>query len=460
MNKVLQWLRSNLYTVIFLVLMVVAGVSMPLVSAKLNRSVRTEVQRRVKMQGDLQKLEQTSFLAPGAPPTAQGQNVVMNQKLLDAYREAVEQQKAEADQVYETALEHNRQGRGVLMPILFPDPPPAQREVLPVQFHEVLVAAYDDLLAGIGAGTTPDPAELAEALQTKREQFITSMLAKSSESDLTGAEQAELRRFMTESRTSTYVKNARQIDVYASPAALDVPRWEQARTYTMGELFNWQWNYWIIEDLLAAVARANASAASVIDAPVKQIVAVQLADSGITGVGGVSSGAAAAPPGGSFGAGGGFGGRGGRRGPGGAAAGGGGGGGQGGAASATPIDPKVEATLDFNVSLTGRQTSALYDVRYAIVKLLVDPERLPQVLDALSAQNFITVVDMSVVSTDPYDALAQGYFFGSGALAEITLTLETVWLREWTSEFMPRAVKEALGIPVKDAAPGEDPDRA
>ena len=120
----------------------------------------------------------------------------------------------------------------------------------------------------------------------------------------------------------------------------------------------------------------------------------------------------------------------------------------------------MEAVRDFNVSLSGRQTNRLYDVRYAIVKLLVDPERLPQVLDALAMQNFMTVLDMSVVTTNPYDALAQGYYFGSGSLAEVTLTLETVWLRDWTAEFMPRAVKEALGVPVKEEPPGEDPDRA
>ena len=33
-------------------------------------------------------------------------------------------------------------------------------------------------------------------------------------------------------------------------------------------------------------------------------------------------------------------------------------------------------------------------------------------------------------------------------MATRRLNLETVWLRDWTQQFMPEAVKQALGIPV------------
>ena len=111
-----------------------------------------------------------------------------------------------------------------------------------------------------------------------------------------------------------------------------------------------------------------------------------------------------------------------------------------------PLDPKAQAALDYRGSFTGRQTNPLYDVRTADVWLIVDPQRLPGILDALARQNFITVTGLTLEAADPYEALQEGYFFGSGTVAELHLTLETVWLREWTSPFMPRSVKQALGV--------------
>ena len=43
----------------------------------------------------------------------------------------------------------------------------------------------------------------------------------------------------------------------------------------------------------------------------------------------------------------------------------------------------------------------------------------------------------------------RGYFYGGGPVSMLTLQLETVWLREWTADFMPSALRQALGIPAR-----------
>ena len=48
-----------------------------------------------------------------------------------------------------------------------------------------------------------------------------------------------------------------------------------------------------------------------------------------------------------------------------------------------------------------------------------------------------------------YAAAGAGYFYGSEPVTEVTLLVETIWLRSWTTPFMPDEVKTSLGIPVE-----------
>ena len=111
-----------------------------------------------------------------------------------------------------------------------------------------------------------------------------------------------------------------------------------------------------------------------------------------------------------------------------------------------PINPSIEANIDFAVSLTGRQTNDLYDVRYVDLGIVADTTKIPDIINALAKQNFITVLNAIVEPVDPYDHVAQGYLYGSGTLSEVWFTLETIWLREWTKDMMPDALRAALGI--------------
>ena len=109
---------------------------------------------------------------------------------------------------------------------------------------------------------------------------------------------------------------------------------------------------------------------------------------------------------------------------------------------------------DYNVSFTGRRTNPLFDVRDVTVRLCVDTARLPAVSDALSRRNFITILDVDLVPDDHYQAAHGGFFYGSEPVSEVTLQLETIWLRSWTTEFMPDDTKSARCLDAQAPAEG------
>jgi hypothetical protein len=208
-------------------------------------------------------------------------------------------------------------------------------------------------------------------------------------------------------------------------------------------LFAWQWEYWVVEDVLLALNEANKSHRSVSTAPVKRIVSLIVNDvprgqeetdqsaggaGGAGSLGGFGSMSGGEPPPDDMGS-------------------------QGGAS--LPLDPKAEIPPDYSISLSGRKSNALYDVVTVDLQLIVESSSLPLVLDTLAKYNFMTVLNMSLSAVNPFEAAAEGVYYGSKPVNKIHLQLETIWLREWTSEFMPSSTKKQLGIPVNPPAAAE-----
>jgi hypothetical protein len=211
------------------------------------------------------------------------------------------------------------------------------------------------------------------------------------------------------------------------------------------QMFDWQWQYWIKHDILMGLHEANKPYGSVVDAPVKRLVALTVLDGPLPQApGAAETGPARGGSPGGFGPAGGGGRRGGRQ-PAAPQAGRTGGG----------PDPSREVPLDYSVSFTGRTDNALYDVRIVELVVVVETAKIPEVFDALAGQNFITIIaPVQVASVDLYAAIRDGYFYGPAPVSELTLTLETIWLREWTAQFMPVELKQALGIPTEAGKPG------
>jgi hypothetical protein len=78
--------------------------------------------------------------------------------------------------------------------------------------------------------------------------------------------------------------------------------------------------------------------------------------------------------------------------------------------------------------------------------MVVSTSGLPVFMDALAQRNFMTILDVSMRPANAFSAAQNGYIFGVEPISEVSLRIESVWLREWTAETMPAGVRDLLGI--------------
>jgi len=366
-QQILELVKKNLVIVILVVVMIAAVVAIPMWSKSKNAAVKEQVDTRYRKVGEISNLAKTTF---EDPVTGETTNTVINDALLREYEKVVAATREDAEQVRQRAIEFNRDDHQMIRPPgesenwMFPAPPEQERETRPKQFHELLVRSYRNLLSEINAGTPPDPSVLADELQRKKEQFKLHSLSKTAEQALTDKEQQKLTEELREFRLGRYQEVASMIDIYADFETLNVPQWNQKDMPTPAEAFEWQWQYWIFSDVLRGLSRANVEANSMLQAPVKRLLAISLADAPAVGRGsaGKSGGGGSAMGASGFSA----------PGPGGALGGGGGTRGRRPGTSAgdtsgsatKPINPNQPVPIDYSISFTGRKTNPLYDVRY------------------------------------------------------------------------------------------------
>jgi hypothetical protein len=442
MNTVLRWLKSNVYTVIAVAIMIAAPIGMWILSGNMNKAVQEEVDSRAKKMSELDRFEKTSvsfhYPVPGNEPVSA--NIAVNRQFLDRYEEVVAVIRKDMERVREEVFRINHKDRQVLVPELFPEPPVRRVETLPQNMYRALQGAYEQLIVDSGAGDPPSTEEMVENLIAAQDRYLATALKRTT-SELTEEEQAGLAEQLTKTRMSYYADAAKGLNMYAALDDLNVPSAEEypdrAEGDGMSRMFDWQWRFWIKQDILSALAMANEPYNSIVDAPVKRVVSLFITDDP-----GSASSASSAP---AAGGGSGFGTAGsaksGRR------RGGSKSKSSGSTAKRGSADPGREVPLDYSYSFTGRKTNPLFDVRRVEVELIVDSERMPEVFDALARYNFMTIVKANVETVSLFDAIKSGYFYGSRPVSLIRLDLETVWFREWTTEFMPPELKAALGVP-------------
>jgi hypothetical protein len=451
MKHTLEWVKGNVLIVVLGVVAIGSLVAGWMISASMSAAAREKLEGRVKKISELSAIEKAniSLALPGKEPTSL--QVVINQSVLDQYKEITGQLKSDADAVHKLTLERNRRDHKPVLADVFPQPRADKKDVIAFTLHKEIMAAYESLLNKVKAGMPPPPQQIAENLARRDSQFIEATLKKASRAALDEKELAQLTADLTRSRLALYGEQAQKVSVYASLDALDLPAAPEKKP-SLGQLFDWQWKYWLTKDILEAIADASAKSgggsepASVLKSPVKRVLSIRIPDMGFAKA--ASSGTQGA-----------FGGL---------------SGGFSGGDSAAPATPAPEATAatlaaapvidftqeaprDYKVSFTGRGSNQIYDVRSAKVTLIVETARLPELFDALARRNFMTVLDSTVRPADPFAAANDGFIYGKAHVSEVTLTIESVWLREWTVPYMPLEVRTALGIssgaPDPSAAP-------
>ncbi len=424
MKKFIEWARQNVLIVVFVVVIVGTLPTAAVLSTSWSKSIRQRQQTRADdMLRQINGLRVSYTLPPAAPGQPGVTLTAAPNPLITEWfktnRERIESQSAE---VIRRAVEFNRRDHRPLVNDLFPAP--AQREMVPVrtlEFAERIVGrpergiagAYELLFESAGAGPPPDAAGVAEQIKAFQTRETERILGPNPQRQLTQEEQEEIGRRLVQARLAIYQQTARRLRFYGTPDAVDGrPTRIPTQPPSVAECFEWQWNYWLVSDIVSALRSVNP--ADVASNPVKRLESIVVVTPVLRKA--EVSFAFEAP---------------GPRDPG--------------------PDPSA-ALLEpvFLLSPTGRGApNQLYDTRLARVRVVVSSARLPELFDALARTNFMTVTDLRLSEVDVWNDLEQGYFYGPEHVLRAEFEVETLWLRDWVAPLMPREVREALGVPTE-----------
>ncbi len=471
MTLVLNWVKAHILIVLFSAIILISIPAGLFVSAGMNESVREKISSRVKStEKSLKKVESTKVeirpLLPGAKTF--DEKMVVTEKTLADYERIRKAIKQDADEIVHEALAINQQGHEEqLVPGLLPAPDALHENDLPYNIHPEYINAHDDLLRELHAGDPIDDESLTSTINDFENTYIRTQLGKESDADLDDSDMLKVRKAMTARRMLEYQQHAADMSVYADISVFGLKKWDSGRKPSPAMWFDWQHEYWVNQDLVSAINKANSSGSDSLDSisgnpssVVKRILKIEVLpmfdvrakknedefsdDQG--GGMGLSEGGFGMAEGGMVEGGGKGGGK-------------YGGGERGAAAPAAPTvisndDPSVAFEDDFAVSMTGRSSNALYDVRNVNMSLIVDSNRLPALINAIQTTNFMTVTGCKIHLVNVLGDLDLGYYYGPDPVVQVDLTIETLWLRAWTTLLMPEDVKSALGIEVDSGDEG------
>ncbi len=435
MKGVLGWVKSHLVVVVCTAVVVV---SLPLgyvFSSKMNAQIRASAEKDGN--DSLRQIQnaRVSYVIPSLLPEERPVELARqapNAALTAWVKEQRDRRAEEASGVMSRAVEFNRRNHGPLVNGLFPDPPRDATQQLRLKGELLNLLAgdssgdrpsvYESMFAEIGGGAPPSPERVFESVRDVEERERERLLADSPTGQLTGEQQAKLTEQLVNRRIGEYQRRAREISVYADLTSLDrtgfdkrssllpPPRVAEAQGGALpdvAEFFQWQWDSWLVRDLLSAVERANTAAdgdrLDVENGVVKRVEKISIEDLPLFGDARLPR--LAAPEG------------------------------------AVPLDPSISVT-----GRTSSETNKLYDVRRARMTVVVSSERLPVFLDALAQTNMITVLSVRLSDVDVWGDLQKGYFYGREPVVRAELELETLWLRSWTGPLMPPYVRQRLGV--------------
>ncbi len=443
MKSFLDWAKSNLIVAILLILTILAIPAMIYFSGKWNASVRKSVEEEgQKGMRELSSISSTYEVPPVVPGAAAVTvSTPPNKATTEFVRNIRKSLTEQTEAVRGKAIESNQRGKSVL----FQDEPAADR-VFPapvsksaeLRIAKAMVkrwpAEHEALLEKFHVGQPPSPESLAGELQRMRDRERNAIIEGRVEQTLTAEERETISEALQHARTQRYRDNASRFTVYGNMSMFEaVGDPSDGPLPTVETMWDWQHMLWIHSDILQAVLTANTDSRGtwtpVFQAPVKRILSIQIDPRDYVG-GGSSSGAL---PGRDDGM-----------------------GGPGGQGASAPLGQ------DYAAAHTGRAgwpgaTNPVYDVRDVTVELIVASDRVPDLLDAIARTNFMTVTDLDLEKADAYDALRQGFDYGTDHVVKATVQIETVWIHAWTKEFMPPAVRTALGVPEDPAEPATDP---
>ncbi len=370
-----------------------------------------------------------------------------NQTLTDWFKTHRDKILAQAQGIVQEAERINKRDHVPLVEGLFPNATGQAAQVKALEMAEKIVytgnntSAYPRLLQKVGAGTPPEAGSVSTIVAEERAKLV-EQITSGTKRELTAEERERVEKASVERRLAEYRARAAELSMYATMDVFPkgdrnlgsfVPRQMPDKPPTLDECFGWQFDYWLMSDILDALALANRDSGgqptSIDRSVVKRLEKMETSDQWVMAF---ASGGGASSDGSS-------------------------------AAAAEPGSPDALIEPKFDKSITGRWSgpgNAVYDVRNVSLTVVVSSARLPQLLDAFARTNFMTVTDLDLSDVDIWADLEQGYFYGSEHVVRAKLIVETVWLRSWTVPLMPAKVRGFLALPTEDPKPEGKPEEA
>mgnify|MGYP003638590261 FL=1 len=450
-GTIIAWVKANLLIVISSALILILLPTGWFFSSSWNKSIQeaaTEAYNKEK-----RSLTTASTIDYSLPPVLKGEedlseNRAPNSIVTSFYKNAKAERQSQVAEVVERGTSFNKADHIVPVENLLPDAG-SQSDLRKqgTRLSELVAGTpeapslYARLLRKLNAGDAPDPTTLAASLAQFKSQQQAAYAATSSDGRVSQEQTKALEQDLIKRRLGEYASQAGSIAFYCPTWAIQTPAPEAGYSFvpdgiasaqqngigydsiTEPLVYTWVWDYWVISDILKAVATGNIDASgvalSVPDAPVKHVERIRVKQFNVAANNNEIDDDFGSTQGG----------RGGR-----------------GTQATSSSSNTAEAPF---VSYTGRTTTNDYDVRFVDMTIVASSKDLPAFFEALGKTNYMTVVDMDLSPVDVRDALTRGYYYGDDHLVRAELKIETIWLRSWTAKLMPPAVRQALGVTIQ-----------
>ena len=417
---IMQWVKANLVIVICSVVILGSLTAAPIISGGRNEALAEEAKSRLRKLDELERSSKSAFTWPGSSETTQ---LLVTDPIVEAYEVAAAERIDQSKGVIAIVQSSNRGEADVVMPELFPTPQDLERDlqVLPPELHKRILAGYDRILATVHAGTAPSNEELSAELNTKRTDFIDRQFRKTASERLSKEEEESLRDFLIGQRRAICRDRANEIGLYLSKETLSPPDYSNTQKPTLDEMFGWQWRLWVLDRVAESIESINGSNSeptapihSLNRLAVRGLLATQTPAAGDRSFGEGSRGGPGAGGDGVPGAG----------------------------------------TRDYTKSITGRVTNDAFDVILVDLDMIVATSQIDEVLAGFTIPVVMSVLDVEVAQADAFAALKAGEYLGEGAVSRLVVTVETLWLRDWSGELMPNEVRTKIGMAARPSAEG------
>lgn len=493
-KSILAWIKTNLVVVICSVVILAALPVSAFFSTNWLKGIIARQEKAAndelkKVQGAEMTYALTQFDPSGEAVTLKG---APNRALIDHFRSARERGVELVGAVAKEGEDFNRGvgsaaqgvGRTPFEPLvagLFPKVVPPAGETLSADALRDLETAkiaemedallgrrgkpnpFQQLLEGVRAGGPVSPTQMLERLNEVRQREVERVTAGTRQP--TPDEQNQIKQVLSDQRVALLQAHARNVSVYAAmdlfavsrdadqganasanaaaasagllPAVASLPIGRvPERALNTNSMFMYQWDLWMLRDIFAAVRLANTTPqgqpTSVDRSVVKRLISLELLNPA-----GMKDPNHRAEPG-----------------------------------EEVIFDPIAAAAnvaptatvpglvpVDLARSVTGRGRGSwnnMYELRKVRLRAVVASARIQEFMDAINRTNFMSISAFDVRAVDAMDAARQGFYYGPEHVLEVSMTIETVWLKSWIVPLMPNDIRTALEIPLPaEEATGE-----